>query len=163
MPGIEIRNLPRTTDIDDIYNALVPLSINNETVAAVFGTALGSVTNCLNVSYAGYFDLSSTTQFLSSTQKTNNATVNNLVFNALSTFGEICQLGRCVDARAGLDCITCLDSCVTVFDGSINTLETRATNIENSINHTNDIVTLKSAISVLLICKTMLELSITVY
>ena len=147
MPGIEIRNLTRTTDIDDIYNAIVPLSINNETVGAVFGTALGSVTNCLNAALFYGGSLSGSVATLSTIQQTNNATISNLVTQALTSDSQITQLGTCVDARAEIGCVSCLDNCVILFDNCINTLETCTGNLQNSINSSNDAINLRATIT----------------
>ena len=147
MPGIEIRNLTRTTDIDDIYNGIVPLSINNETVGAVFGTALGSVTNCLNAALYYSNTLSGGFVTLSSIQITNNATITNLATQALTANNEITQQGACLDAKASIGCVNTIQNEIDTIDGKVGANETSILNINNSVTNLNDVLTLKSAIS----------------
>ena len=147
MPGIEIRNLTRTTDIDDIYNGIIPLSINNETVGAVFGTALGSVTNCLNASLYYSNALSGGFLTLSSIQITNNAKITNLVTQALTANSEITQQGACLDAKASIGCVNTIQNEIDTIDGKVSANSTDITQINNSVTNLNDVLTLKSAIS----------------
>lgn len=147
MPGIEIRNLPRTTDIDDIYNGLVPLSINNETVAAVFGVALGSVTNCLNAALYYSDTLSGNFYTLSTIQITNNAKITNLATQALTANSEIFQLGNCLDAKASIGCVNTIQNEIDTIDGRVSANSTDITQINNSVTNLNDVLTLKSDIS----------------
>lgn len=147
MPGIKIENLPRETNIDCIYRGVLPLSIDGETVGTVFGVALGNVTNCLDIAYTGYFDLTSITTFLSGESDTNKACIDNLLFTAASADGEIIQLGDQIKTKANLTCFTFLDQGLTALNNRINQNISDISTLDSGITSLNDGLTLRANIT----------------